>query len=404
MRTQRRGLHGFPLYGTIVLLYWLGYAGSAFLSAFLAENEIPVAVVGAIMSAVNCIGVFSSPMMGNWADRLGNPRKVFLTCALGTGITMLLVPFGIRYAVMGFSLVIPLYISWAIFCRPMSGLCDGWILNVIDNGENFSYSAMRRIGSFGYALMCVVYSAAAKWYGNSDIIFFIYAALCAALVFFCFYARRDDAPVKREKGKKIGVRAVLGHYHLIVYLICHCLLNLPMYCSTTFIPYKLIEVTGSTGSLGNVTAFRSLAEIPGLMIAVWLIKKIGMRKSLSLVMLLFAAVQILFIGAQGVPMVTAAMIIMGCINGIFVGSQIRYVHEIAPPEAATSAISLCVSMALICAVFGNAVGGILVDAFGTIAYFIFAGASVLLALLIFVFSVPVGKRLGHPLPDNIPNL
>ena len=98
------------------------------------------------------------------------------------------------------------------------------------------------------------------------------------------------------------------------------------------------------------------------------------------------------------------MILMGCINGMFMGSQIKYVHTIAPPEATTSAISLCVSMALICAVFGNAVGGVLVDRFGTIAYFLFAGASVLAALLIFAISVPVGKRLGHPLPHNIPNL
>ena len=164
MENQRRSFGGFPLYATIVLLYWLGYAGSVFLSAFLTEHNIPVAVVGAIMSAVNCIGVFSSPMMGNWADRSGNPRRVFLTCALGTGLTMLLVPIGIRYEVMGICLVIPLYISWAIFCRPMSGLCDGWVLSVIDHGAKFSYSGMRRIGSFGYALMCVVYSAVAKAY------------------------------------------------------------------------------------------------------------------------------------------------------------------------------------------------------------------------------------------------
>ena len=40
----------------------------------------------------------------------------------------------------------------------------------------------------------------------------------------------------------------------------------------------------------------------------------------------------------------------------------------------------------------------------TLAISLFAGISVLLALALFVFSVPVGKRFGHALPDNIPNL
>ena len=54
-------LTGFPLYALIVLLYWLGYAASAFVAAYLAENGFASTYVGTIMAVVNCIGVLSAP-------------------------------------------------------------------------------------------------------------------------------------------------------------------------------------------------------------------------------------------------------------------------------------------------------------------------------------------------------
>ena len=57
-------------------------------------------------------------------------------------------------------------------------------------------------------------------------------------------------------------------------------------------------------------------------------------------------------------------------------------------------------MALISAVVGNFVGGLLVERFNTTAYFLFAMTSVLLALGIFVISVPVGRKIGKPLPQT----
>ena len=400
MQKTKHRIAGFPLYASIELVYWMGYAGSAFLSAYLVEHGFSSSIVGTIMSIVNCIGVLSAAVMGNWSDKIRSPRKVFLVCALGTAFVVSMFPVGIRWKIVSFSLVIPLYLLWAFFCRPMSGLCDGWFLSIIDRDGSFSYGTIRYIGSFAYAMMCIVYSWAAKRYGSQDIIFYMYGAINLLLVLLCIYARHDEAPVERaEKGKRVGVRAVAGHYHLIIYLVCHCLLNLPMYCSPTFIPFKLIELTGTTGALGNVTAFRSLAEIPSLILSVYMIRKIGARRSLMLVMMSFAAVQLLFIFAGGMTMITVAMIILGFINGAFMACQMRYVHSIAPQEAATSAITLCTSMALVSAVVGNFVGGLLVDRFNTTAYFLFAMISVLLALGIFLVSVPVGKRIGKPLPQ-----
>lgn len=389
-----------PFYAAVEIVYWMGYAGAVFFAAYLVENGFKSAVVGTIMALLNCIGVLSAAVMGNWSDKVRSPRKIFMICAAGTAVATALIPFGIRWQIAAFSMVFPLYFLWAFFCKPMSGLCDGWILSVIDRGGRFSYGSIRYFGSFSYALMCIVYAWAAKQYGSQDIIFFLYAGLCVLLALLCFSARHDDVEVARpEKGKRVGVRAVKGHYHLIVYLICHCLLNLPMYCSITFIPFKLIEVTGTTGALGNVTAFRSMAEIPSLILSVYLIRKLTVRRSLILVMIGFAAVQLLFIFAQGMTMITAAMILIGFTNGAFMACQMRYVHSIAPPEAATSAITLCTSMALISAVVGNFVGGLLVERFNTTAYFLFAMTSVLLALGIFVISVPVGRKIGKPLPQ-----
>ena len=391
---------GLPYYASVEALFWMGFAGAIFLSAYLAEHGFSSAVVGTIMAVLDCVGVVSAAMMGNWSDKVNAPRRIFMICAVGTAAVIALVPFGIRGHIGAVSLVFPLLFIWAIFGKPMSGLCDGWLLSVIDRYRSFSYGSIRYFGSISFALMCIAYAWAAKQFGSQDIIFFLYAAMCVVLVLVCVFARGDDgAAAPLEKGKRIGVRAVKGHYHLIVYLICHCLTNLPMYCSITFLPFKLIELTGSTASLGYVTAIRSLAEIPALVLRVYYIRKLTVRRSLMLVMIGFAVVQMMFILSGSMAIIMATMILIGLTNGAFMACQMRYVRSIAPPEAATSAITLCTSMALVSSVIGNFVGGLLVDRFGTIAYFLFAMGSALLALIIFTVSVPVGKRIGKPLPD-----
>ena len=395
-------LSGFPLYALIVLLYWLGYAASAFVAAYLAENGFASTYVGTIMAVVNCIGVLSAPLMGNRADRLGSPRRVFMLCALGSGAALALVPACMPYTAITTLPVVLLYFTWAFFCKPMSGLCDGWMLSVIERRGDFSYGKIRYLGSFAYALMCVVYSFAAQRFGSQDIIFYLYAGLNVLLIGACIYARHDDVPApRREKRARVGVRAALKSYHLVIFLICHCLVSVPMYCSITFIPYKLIELTGATASLGNITALRSAAEIPLLLTSGFLIRKFGLRRSLGGFMILFCAVQILFIRAGGLTAITLAMTLMGAINGGYVACQMRYVHAVTPQNAQTSAVSLCVSVALISAVVGNLIGGVLVDAFGTSAYFLFAMILTAAATALFCISTPLGKKLGFAPPQEL---
>ena len=389
----------FPFYASVEWVYWMAFSAFVFFSAYLAEHGFSSSAVGTVMAAMNIIGVLSAAVMGNISDKIRSPRRVFLICAFGSALFAVCCPIAVQWKILSFPMIFLAYAAFDVFSKPMAGLCDAWIMSVIKRDNTFNYGTVRYFGSVAFAVMCIVYAWAAKKAGTQDIIFYMCSASFLILVVLCFAGRRDEARPEVQETKKVGIRAIRGHYHLIIYLICHCLMNMPMYCSMTFIPFKLIEMTGTTGSLGNVTSLRSFAEIPSLILSVYIIRKLNVRRSLSLVMVGFAAVQILFILARGMTMITVAMIVIGLVNGMFMACQMRYLRSIAPPEAATSAITLCTSVALISAVVGNFVGGILTEHFGTTAYFLFAMASVLLALAIFIISVPIGNKIGKPLPN-----
>ena len=394
--------HDILLYGGVEFTFWAAFSVLAFTSAYLAQCGFSSTTVGIIMALVSVAGIIASPIIGNLSDRIGSPRKIFMLCAIVSSILYLVVPLLLGKRFLGLDLGVVFILLWAFCSRPMQGLCEGIVVSAADRKGTFAFGSVRYFGSISYAIACIIFGAIAARTQTQAFTFPAYGILCIPILLLLLYIRRDDPKEKLVRQKKtgsFGVRAAMRNYYFVMFLICHCFICMPMNCSTTFVPYKLIEITGETSSLGNVTAVRALMEIPMLLGGGWIVRKFGIKNLFYFDIGLFLIAQLLFAFAPTTGVITLAMILMGTAYGAHLLGQVNYVYRITPHEAASSAQSLAVAFSLISSVVGNLVGGILVDVFSTSGLFLFLFALEAFALLLFIITFPLGRLLKQPEPD-----
>jgi len=387
-------------YGGVEFTFWAAFAAVAFTSAHLAQVGFASSTVGVIMALVSVAGIIASPIIGDISDKIGSPRKMFMVCAVISSVFYLVVPMLLDVRVAGVSVGVIFILLWSFFSRPMQGLCEGWVVSAADQKRTFTFGSVRYYGSVSYAVVCMIFGRIANHTGSQAFTFPAYGLLCLPILALCLFARGDDHPVeKRQKATHIGVRAAVKNYYLIMFLICHCFIRLPMNCTTTFVPYKLLEIAGETSALGLLTGIRALAEIPLLLFGSKIVKKIGIKNLFVLDIALFGTAQVLFATANSIWQLTLAMFLMGSGYGAHLLGQVNYVYRITPKEAAASAQSLAVSFAMAAAVIGYLVGGVLVDALGTSGLFWFMFALEVASLVMFLGTFPLGRWLGKEEPD-----
>ena len=403
-------------FSAIELFFWAAYATSAFTAAYLKELGHSAKIVGTIMALVNVIGLLASPFMGSLSDRLHSSRKVFLLCIVCASLFYSAVPFISGTGAVATVVMAAVLVAYAFFKNPTSSLMDSWLVRTIDRRRTFKYGAVRLMGSIGYATMCIVFGIIAKKLSTQRYTFFFYAALNVPLLLLCVLGmkdeRADEARVreekkqsgetkkkkKHEKGQSPLLLALKGYYFRM-FLVSHALLGLTLFCMTTFLPYKLTEITGNSDSLGLVIALKSYMEIPTLLFGALIMHKVGIRRLFPICAGIYVAEQVICLFATQVWMVAASLMMHGITYGMYLSCMVNYVYRVTPHEASASAMAICGSMQLGMSVIGNVIGGALVDRFGSAGYYTFSIVIQAVALGVFLITYPLARKLGHPKPD-----
>ena len=73
-------------------------------------------------------------------------------------------------------------------------------------------------------------------------------------------------------------------------------------------------------------------------------------------------------------------------NGLFIGSSLNYVYELAPDNLKASAQAFFASVSSVAGILGNLAGGIVFDAIGAKPFYIAVGCAYILSSLIFLLS------------------
>lgn len=397
----------------IELFFWAAYAASAFTAAYLQEQGYSASVVGLIMALVNCIGIVAAPMMGALSDKLSSARRVFLLCIGVSSVLYCVVPFIPGTSLAATIAVTIALLAWAYFKNPTSSLLDSWLVRTVNRRRTFAYGSVRLLGSIGYATMCILFGRIAAKTGTQAYSFFFYAILNIPLMLLCIFGmqdERDDEAAQQQAKKQKQAQAdkarterplalALSGYYFRMFLVSHALLGITLYCMTTFLPYKLTEIAGNSNALGTVIALKSYMEIPTFLFGAAIMRRVNVKQLFNICAAVFFTEQLICFAATQVWMVAVSLMLHGFTYGMYLTCMVNYVYRVTPQEAAASAMTIAGSLQLGMSVIGSLIGGVLVDAFGANGYYAFSMSLQLLALVVFVLTYPLGKKLGHTEPD-----
>jgi MFS family permease len=352
------------------------------------------AALGALASTVVV------PAWGHLADSLVGRARAFrigllIAACMAVGLLVDIPPVA----------VVAMLASFTVFASLFIGLADA--LAVVDlPAPERQYGALRAHASLSFTVGVVAVGFIYSWagYGAAPAAFLIWAGALLLLV-RRIPDRSPDSKVRPnrdgtavERGRRFGSlgRAFAVQPRLWVLLAVFAFAFAGLQGALTFVGIRIVELGGQPSDVALSFGVASVAEIPGLVAAGWLGRRIGLRW-------LFVASLVLYglcITSWGIlPYVVAintTRFVTGLCNGSLMAARVLMVPRLLPQSLQATGQVLFQSATLgFGTVVGSVVGGVVYGWFGPTFFFAAAGGVAIIGGVgaWFILAGPVGARL-----------
>lgn len=373
--------------------YWAMFAAfCGYQTALLLERGFTNGQAGGII-AVRCLaGILCQPTLGGFADR--HPRvplkwivAASLAVSLGADLIFYLCPMGMGGTMAVFAVLGGLELT----AYP---LMDAMAIQFINAGVEVRYSLGRGIGSFAYAVACVLMGVQVGRWGVESVLLthggLILLEILLVAVFPAFRAQRGPEQVGdgREEAPR-SVPALLRYsprFTLMLaamfFAITACL---PM---SNFLINVVLDRGGTSGDLGVALFLMGAAELPTAFLFDRLMRRFGSGK----LMVLSAGFMLLklvgFLLAADLGTLYALQILQMLGYGLFTPVSVYYVNESVPPaDRVRGQTLMMVASNGLGGMAGSLVGGQVLDLGGVNAMLIFCIACGILAVTLAALAV-----------------
>ena len=376
-----------------------------FLAVVLKGFGFSAGEIGAIASFGAVGFTIAVPAWGHLADvRLGRPRTLQV-CAIGAGLAVgaLLLPWP------GFVIAVLFAIFW-VFESSWQPLADAITVNAL-RGRDYGRVRLLTSLSFSVASILAGFLYNGTGYQAAFVVFGLAAlALAIAAAFVPDVARADLSAHRGPAGTpppwRIGSSGVALRVapRLGFVLGAVTLLFIGVLGGFTFLPLRLEALGGSPSDIALASGGAAAAEIPTMLVAAHVARRIGLRGLFVGSALIYAAC----LSAWALSEVPLAIIATRAISGIgYAGVIVSVVLTIAallPAELQATGQSLFQTTAFgMAAIVANVVGGILYDSLGHVAVFGLAALMALVSAALGWFAFPRTPMPGAPRAGGSPS-
>lgn len=374
-------------------IYWFAMAFGAYQAVYLQSHGFTASLMGVLNAIGSAVSIASVAFWGMVSDKIGSVKKTLITClTLGTALFAVipLLPADRPYSLLLFLIYLP---AINIFRGSMTNLTDNVLVrNCNELGLNFG--VIRSAGSILYTAGGVLIASLIPFVGVRSSLFL--SALCMIpAILFAVFSREPRSQVQKSEGgkKKLDLKPLFHNRAYLAFLVFAFLFYTACSCEGSFILFFMKAVGADTDKFSLFSAYRALFEIPFLIFSVRLRKRfpakylvIGAASLMGLECLCFS----LF--ARSFFSIIAFCTFFGLGNGLFLGSALHYVYELAPQDLKASAQAFCVAMQSIAGICGNLVGGMLFDAMGAKFFYLLVFFLYLFSILVFTASFRLEKK------------
>jgi len=371
-----------------------------FIPVILKGRGLDPATIGVLAALAAVAATLVVPAWGHLADAIVGRARAFqigllIAASLAAGL-LLDLPL-VAVAAM--------FASFTVFASLFIGLADA--LAVVDlPAPERQYGALRAHASLSFTVGVVAVGFLYSWagYGAAPAVFLIWACTLLFLVgripdrTAASHLRSSRHETEGERGGRFGSpgRAFAVQPRLWLVLAIFALAFAGLQGALTFIGIRIVELGGQPSDVAISFGVAALAEIPGLVAAGWLGRRIGLRWLFVASLLLYG----LCITTWGIlpyaVAINSTRAVTGLCNGSLMAARVLMVPRLLPQSLqATGQVLFQAATLGFGTVMGSVIGGVAYSAFGPRFFFLAAGSVAIAGGVAawFVLAGPVGARL-----------
>lgn len=346
-------LFNFFIYGTMVIF-------TGFFQLYLQDIGMSKIEIGSLMAIAPFVSIFANPFWGFWGDRSANIKRVLLIMMAGT---LLLVQW--VFQANTYAMIYMAMIMFYFFQTPMFSQTNSLILTYIE-GTRHKFGSFRLWGSLGWALTAVAAGPVINQLGSGriSIVFSIMLAVAALFIFSLpgIQKTTGSATVTLK-----GLSQLFLNSYFVWFILLGILVSIPNTANNTFMSLYILELGGSTQTVGLAIFFSSIFEV-----AVFLLFDRYLKRNIHVLVGCLAVVSLLFalrwflMAEASSPIEVALIQLLHCVTfgGYFyVGVQLTMLFVPQPYRASGQAI-YTLSWSGISGVVGGLAGGWMFQNFG----------------------------------------
>ena len=376
-----------------------------FIPVILAVRGFSAPAIGLVMAGTALGYVVALPTWGHLGDVVLGRRRALQIAALGSGAGALL--FG---APLSPVIVAAAVVAYYVVQSGAAMLTDAIAVNALAaTPDRYGRYRLLESGSFAVATLAAGVLYDAVGYGAAYLLAIAAGILVAIVVIGApdaprtrladYRAARDTVatpPAVPTLGARrwgealgsIGVALAVAP-RLPGVLAAVVLVHLGVLASFTFLPLRLVELGGAPSVIALSATVSALFEIPAMLVAARLVRRIGLRGLFVVGCGLYAAAFIAWVFLNDPLLIVASRALTGLAYGSLTVTIVLTVGALLPDRLQASGQALYGMSALgVASVIGNLGGGIVFGAFGHGPVFAAGVVSALAAALVAWRFVP----------------
>lgn len=375
-----------------------GLTGGSYLGMVLRETGMSSMMLGTVLSINSLVALITPPFFGVIADKIGSPRKTMCITLAATCLVWLGIPFTMPVKIAAFPLVAVFVVIGAWVRSPVGSLTDSYLMEVQTSDSRIQYSAARKYGSLGYAIIALLSTPVMAALGVGSMFFLPLLILGPVILISRQVGDRRPARVGGGDGKnRLQLGRVFKSYYLVCHILCLMVVWMPFMLHGTLTPYLLADIGADSSLQGIAFGIRAFMEFPSFLLVPYLMRKYDPQKLLPICFCWYALECVVFSMISGVWGLYLTMACSGTVYAWIIGINVNYVHSLAPRGIESTVVTVNAAAMSLAGMLGNLLAGALVDGVGIRMTYVVVAAMVVLACGLMYYLAHRGRKKRIPL-------
>ena len=383
------------LYTLVQLTYWAAFAAFAgYQTALLLGRGFSSGDAG-VFAATRCLaGIIAQPLLGGWADRHQTvPLKRILCVCLGLGLAVNAVFYCTRLDFWGTGLI---FLALGVLDLNIYPLLDSMAVQFINAGLDVNYSLGRGLGSFSYAVACVVLGRQSAACGTESVLLTHMALLVLLMAIIAVYPTfpTEVLPPQTQRTRPHSIGQILRSNPSFSLMLAAV-----FFVMTAIMPIVSFTVNiitdrgGDTSHLGLALFLMGASELPAALLFPHLWRRLGSRGMMVLSVAFMALRPLLFLLAPSLLWVLLVQPSQMLGYGLFTPASVYYANEnVSPADRVQGQAIMMIASNGLGGMVGNLIAGYVIDLGGVNAMLALCTAVGALGLLLALAAVRLSRR------------